>query len=343
VGSDEEHELLKFVRPICESVKGVRRIPDFRPHWFSLKPFLVREFSTAMMHQAVDEIVRSRRIDVIQCEYLQMAQFRRSCCRSVLTAHEALSKNAYEDFERASGAGKLKLFYRWMQMLTYETSQARRFDRVITMTGEDAAYLKAYLPNANITAIPIGVDAREFTPHVPNPRGPVEVMFVGNFNHSPNVEAAGFLAHHVAPRCPGISFSIYGSPRPPGLSATGNVSFPGYVPDTRVLYRRPNTIVAAPLFSGTGQRVKLLEAFAMACPVVTTTVGGMGFPLRNGVQAIIADTVGGFVEGIEQLAASEEYRMQLGNNARQMILEGFTWESLSEALLNAVEDTSVSH
>jgi glycosyltransferase involved in cell wall biosynthesis len=343
VGSPEEESLLEALKPTCESVRAVRRIPDFRPHWLSLKPFLVREFSTPAMHSAVDETIRLRKIDVVQCEYLQMAQFRRRRCGSVLTAHEALSKNAYEDFSRASGPGKLKLFYRWMQMLTYETSQVRKFDRVITMTKEDAAFLKSYAPNANIAPVAIGIDTEEFTPHTPDPARPVEVLFVGNFLHTPNIEAAQFLTHEIAPRFPEISFAIHGTPLPQSMLPGANVSFPGYVPDTRLLYRRPNTIVAAPLFSGTGQRVKLLEAFAMACPVITTTVGAMGFPVKDGVDAIIADTSGAFAEGLARLAASAEYRAQLGNNGRRMILEGFTWDSLSGALLDAVEEAAVSH
>jgi glycosyltransferase involved in cell wall biosynthesis len=221
--------------------------------------------------------------------------------------------------------------------------QVKAFDRVVTMTAEDAAYLKSYAPDANVRAVPIGIDADAFAPQVAEPGRPVEVIFVGNFNHSPNVEAARFLAQKLAPRFPDISFRIHGAPVPEGVFSAPNVTFPGYVPDTRALYRRPNTIVAAPLFSGTGQRVKLLEAFAMGCPVVTTSVGAMGFPVRDGVNAIVANTESAFVGAIEQLAGSLEYRTRLGNSARQMIVAGFTWEGLSEALLHVVEEASLSH
>ena len=86
VGSDEEEDLLGSVKSICESVRAIRRIPDFRPHWLSVTPFMVREFSTPEMHRAVDDMLQARRIDILQCEYLQMAQFRRKrvfCFRAV--------------------------------------------------------------------------------------------------------------------------------------------------------------------------------------------------------------------------------------------------------------------
>ena len=343
VDSDEERELLKPVRSICDSVTAVRRVPDFRPHWLSLLPFMVREFSTPEMHRAVDEAIRSAKIDVLHCEYLQMAQFRRRRVFTVLTAHEALSKNAADAFARElDPTEKLRLFYRWMQMLRYEVTETRRFDRVVTMTKDDARYLRTYSPGANIRAIPIGVDTEEFQPLPEVHDQPLTVLFVGNFRHSPNIEAAQFLVNVIAPRFPEVRFVLPGSHVPPGL-AGANVIFPGYIADTRELYLRPNTIVAAPLFSGTGQRVKLLEAFSMACPVITTTVGAMGFPIENGIHAVIANNAEEFGKALRAMIASVEYRKRLGMQARQMMLDQFSWDRLAEDFLCVVEEAAVPH
>jgi glycosyltransferase involved in cell wall biosynthesis len=336
VENDNEVEILRSVAAICDSVQAIRRIPDFRPHWLSLKPFLVREFSTPEMHQVVDETLRERKIDVLQCEYLQMAQFRRRGVFNVLTAHEVLSANAHEAFVKEGDPGaKLKLFYRWMQMLVYEVAQIRKFDRVVTMTKEDAEYLTSYAPSADIRPIPIGVNPEEFSP-VSAPDQPVTALFVGNFRHSPNLEALEFIVRHIAPRFPEVRFLIPGSHVPDDVRAGQNVTFPGYCADTRQLYRFPNTIVLAPLFSGTGQRVKLLEAFSMACPVITSTVGALGYPVRDGEQAMIADTVEGFVAALQRLAQSRELRERMGKNGRKMIVERFAWEQIGGELFAAV-------
>jgi glycosyltransferase involved in cell wall biosynthesis len=282
--NDEERERLRTVNSIAKSVTAVQRIPDFRPHWLSLKPFLVREFSTPEMRLAMEKIMRAERIDLVQCEYLQMAQFRVPHMPAVLTAHEALSQNAHGEWQRETvPAMKFQLFYRWMQMLRYETLEVARFNRVVTMTEQDARYLRSYVPKAHIQPIPIGVDTAEFSPAAEDCAQPLSVLFVGNFLHSPNVEAARFLVDEMAPRFPQIQFRIPGDNVPENLRAKDNVEFPGYIADTRTLYKRPNTIVVAPLFSGTGQRVKMLEAFAMGCPVVTTSLGAAGYPARGGV------------------------------------------------------------
>lgn len=344
VGSEEEADSLDSIKSICESVRGIRRIPDFRPHWLSVKPFLVREFSTPEMHKAVDSLLSTKKIDVLQCEYLQMAQFRRRHVFSLLTAHEAQSKNAREAFESESDSlEKLRLFYRWMQILRYEVIQVRRFDRVVTMTREDATYLKSYAPEVNIRAIPIGVDVNEFSPRNGEPNRKVSVLFVGNFFHAPNMEAAAFLATKIAPRFPDVKFLIAGSPIPEGIQTNGNVELTGYVPDTRALYHAQDTIVVTPLFSGTGQRVKLLEAFAMACPVVTTTIGAMGFPVQSGEQAFIANTEDEFVTALRRLIAEPALRRRTGEKARAMILDRFTWSRIGKEFLDVVAEAAVSH
>jgi glycosyltransferase involved in cell wall biosynthesis len=344
VESDADRERLKAVGEICESVTAIRRVPDFRPHWISLQPFMVYAFNTPEMHRAIDDAFRSERVDVLQCEYLQMAQFRRRGTFSILTAHEAISKNFRGEISsEPQPLRKVRLFYHWMQMLRYEVKETRNFDRVVTMTTEDAAYLRSYSRNADIRTIPIGVDLERFSPHADNGNGPVEVLFVGNFRHSPNVEAVDFLVRHIAPLFPEIRFVFPGADAPQEWNAGPNVSFVGFVPDIRELYRRPNTIVMAPLFSGTGQRVKLLEAFAMGCPVVTTTIGAAGFPIQHGREALLANSVGEFSQALGTLASSVDCRRRLGDAGRRMIVDNFGWDRLAGGLLGVVEEAGISN
>src|SRR6266571_3122252 len=232
VEDDKDRERLKTVEAICESVTAIQRIPDFRPHWLSLKPFLVREFSTPAMYAAVDYACRNKKVDVIQCEYLQMAQYRRRETFSILTIHEVLSSNAYQAFQKAGEPiERFRLFYRWMSMLNYEISLCNRFDRVVTMTKEDADYLRSYAHRADVRHIPIGIDPAYFRPSLEEIERPVEVLFVGNFRHSPNVEAADFLLSEIAPHFPDVQFVIAGSHVPDTLPSAANALSPEYIAD----------------------------------------------------------------------------------------------------------------
>jgi glycosyltransferase involved in cell wall biosynthesis len=338
VESDEERAMLDSLSGICESVAAVRRVPDFRPHWFSLLPFLVREFSTSEMYQAVEKEFQRKRVDVIFCAYLQMAQFYRRGVLNIVSLPETLSANAYDDFLRAvDPIEKLRAYYRWMGVLRYEVLMSRKFDRVVTMTERDAEYLRSYSANANITAIPIGIDPHEFNPWPEDFTLPIQVLFLGNFRHTPNVEAGEFLVRTIAPLFPDVTFVISGGNVPDSIRTGSNVQFPGYARDVRQLYRRPNTIVAAPLFSGTGQRVKLLEAFAMGCPVITTSRGASGFPITRGVEAMIADNATDFALRLKELLTSESLRSLMGAKARHMIEQHFSWDSLAPRLFGLVE------
>jgi glycosyltransferase involved in cell wall biosynthesis len=212
----------------------------------------------------------------------------------------------------------------------------RRFDRIVTMTGEDAAYLRSYSPNLDIRAIPIGIDPEEFHPQASKPEGPIKVLFVGNFRHTPNVEAARFLVAEIAPFFPQIEFVLSGANMPEDLKAPPNVVFPGYVPDLRSLYQTPNTIFMAPLFSGTGQRVKLLEAFSMACPVIATSIAAFGYPVAPGCEVLIANSPDEFRGALAQLISSEELRTKLGGAGREMILKHLDWSQIGPRLLEVV-------
>jgi len=344
IESEEDRERLLSVREICESVTAIRRRPDFQPHWLSLLPFLVRAFCTPEMHRAVDDAFNRECVDVLQCEYLQMAQYRRPGTFSILTAHEAISRNLKETISaEPAPALKVRAFYHWMQMLRYEAMEVRKFDRVVTMTDEDAYYLRSYARTANIRSIPIGVDLDRFQPLDENTNRPLEVLFVGNFRHAPNVEAVSFLVEHIAPLFPQIRFIFPGFYAPPELRAESNVVFPGYVSNIRDVYCRPNTIVMAPLFSGTGQRVKLLEAFAMGCPVITTKAGAAGFPIRHGEDVILANSPVEFSDALRTLSSSLDYRRRLGESGRRMAVKHFGWDSLAVRFCGVVEEAVVSN
>ena len=165
----------------------------------------------------------------------------------------------------------------------------------------------------------------------------VDVIFIGNFRHAPNVEAAEFILTELAPHFPEVRFVIAGSFVPDHLKPTSNVGFPGYIADTRTIFHSANTIFAAPLFSGTGQRVKLLEAFAMGCPVITTSVGGLGFPLRDGEQALIANAAAEFRAALSRLLSSPEVRTQVGALGRKMVVERFDWARIGSLFTQLVE------
>jgi len=338
VENEEERERVSQIAGICSSVQAIQRVPNFSPNPLSLIPAEVRFFDTPAMHRAVNEACQRLDIDVLQCEYVEMVQFYRPGFFTVWSVIETLSPNAREQIGSERGPlEKIRACYRWMSLLNYETSAARRFDRVVTMTPGDATYLRSYVPQADIRTIPIGVDTQHYSPSEAEPEEPLRVLFLGNFRHTPNVEAVRFLKEHLMPAFPNLRFQIAGDSLPAGVLNGTNAEVLGYQSDTRSLYKRPNTVVVAPLFSGTGQRVKLLEAFAMGVPVVTTSRGASGLAVRDGAEAFIAESPEQFRTALAKLRDSCELRENVGENARRMVTQRFDWDTLASQFFDVVE------
>ncbi len=160
------------------------------------------------------------------------------------------------------------------------------------------------------------------TVHPPCPRGPrfderEHLLFVGNFLHKPNADAVRFYAREVLPRVreslPHVELLLIGENAPAEFNADEGVRALGYVPDIEPLLARARVSVA-PLRFGAGINGKIGEAMAHGLPVVTTTIGAAGLALRDGVEALIADSP-------EELAAATV----------RLYTDASLWNRLSEA------------
>jgi glycosyltransferase involved in cell wall biosynthesis len=111
-----------------------------------------------------------------------------------------------------------------------------------------------------------------------------DLLFLGNFNYAPNVEAAQWLCREILPRLPGATLALVGhspSAALQDLAQQGRVLVSGTVSDVGPFYRGARLVVV-PLHAGGGTSIKVLEALARRRPVVSTTVGVRGIPVTNG-------------------------------------------------------------
>jgi glycosyltransferase involved in cell wall biosynthesis len=155
------------------------------------------------------------------------------------------------------------------------------------------------------------------------------LLFVGNFRHRPNEDGVRFFIREVLPRVrqelPGVELLVVGDAAPrefAQLSAEG-VRLLGYVPDVDPLFARARVFVA-PIRFGAGIKGKIGEALAYAIPLVTTAVGAEGMSLRDGEEALIADTAEGFADAVVRLYRDEELWRRLASNAHAHVGRHFS-------------------
>jgi glycosyltransferase involved in cell wall biosynthesis len=93
----------------------------------------------------------------------------------------------------------------------------------------------------------------------------------------------------------------------------------------------------APIFSGGGTRLKILEAFGLRTPVVATTKGAEGLEVRHEEHLLIADTAESFADEILRLFEDAELRQKLVDNAYELVREKYDWEVIVPKFQSLIE------
>lgn len=327
------------LQEFCTKVIAVRRRPSLRaPSWFHIKPKdLLREFATPEMKAALRKEMRSNDFDIAQFEYLQTAQLVDIAVRfnvaTAVTEHEVPARKLWRDLRHAGAPEKLDLFYQWMVMLRYQDSIYARFDSLAALTPEDSKYIARFNPRLRVYTLPMGVDLSYFRPDS-SPPDRHTLLFTGYFRHTPNVDAMQYFVRDVLPgvrtRFPDVRTYIVGGEVPRELrelESHAGVTVTGWVDDIRPYYRRA-TVFVAPLRLGTGMRGKVLEAWAMKCPVVTTPVGAEGYDCRSGHELLIADDAGGFAEAVIRLLEDPALRSQMADRGYAKAHADYSWSAI---------------
>ena len=188
--------------------------------------------------------------------------------------------------------------------------------------------------------MPNGVDVGAFAPSG-NQRQPATLLFFGTLNYNPNLDGLLWFCREVLPlvrnAVPDVRLEIVGKNPPPAvaaLQAIPGVELFGFVPDIRTkLWSSALSIV--PLHVGGGTRLKILEALAAECPVVSTTVGVEGLDLVPSRDLLVADTAADFAARVIQLLEDPSLRLQLAANGRIAIVDRYDWEALARLMESA--------
>jgi polysaccharide biosynthesis protein PslH len=210
----------------------------------------------------------------------------------------------------------------WHWWPRYQRGVWRAFDRIELFTARDADTVARLAPEVSprLHVNPFGIEL----PAASDPSLEEEgtIAFVGTYLHAPNVDAARWLALEVMPRlrdrASGVRLHLYGVD-PRGAIADlvrDDVRLHGWLPAIEPAIARA-AVIAAPVRVGGGQRMKVLQAMAMAKAIVTTPRGAEGFVVDDGAPPMaIADSAEGVAERIAELLADPARRRALGARAR---------------------------
>jgi len=254
------------------------------------------------------ELLKNNRFDIVQLEGLYLAPYlnvirENSKAKVVLRAHNI----EYEILERYAEWEKSLLKKLWLKIQArrlkkYELGVLNSFDGIVAITDRDAKIFKESGCRIPIHVAPAGIEIENYNPS--EGKESDSLFFIGALDWFPNQQGIEWFLKNVWPRVyekfPNLKFYIAG--RNPHLwkfskkiSKFPNVELIGEVEDARE-FMGSKGVMIVPVFSGSGIRVKIIEAMAMGKIVVTTSVGieGIDYGCVNSV--LIADTVDEFIE-----------------------------------------------
>ncbi len=220
-----------------------------------------------------------------------------------------------------------------------ERESADRHQHHLLCSRDDADTLCGRYPTLECSVLPSGYDPDYFRVPVEPPRRSENALcFIGSMDYLPNVAAMTHFVTHVLPRIraqrPEVRLTIVGrnpSEHVRGLAADEAVEVTGGVPDVRPWLSRSAAMVV-PLTIGGGTRLKIVEAMAMECPVISTTIGAEGLGMQDGRELLLADGDQAFAEATLKTLAERQATQARAQVAADYVRANLTWSRLAERL-----------
>jgi GT2 family glycosyltransferase/glycosyltransferase involved in cell wall biosynthesis len=334
------------LRTFCASAEWIVR-PNGHPKGSgSLLPFAVREFANEDFEWLIHRQLLLKRIDVLQLEYTPLAQYR-GAFRRIATAlfeHDVYFQSIGRGLGHMIGlAGEAKARIEYLRALRYELRALPYFDQVQVCTPQNRRYLLSFLPGLAPKlrdGLRAGIDARNYQ-FRPSGREPATMLFLGSFRHDPNRVAVDWFVREVMPlilaRVPEARLVIAGSDPPPAhtyADTEGHLEMLGFVDDVREPLAR-YAVFVCPILSGSGVRVKLLEAFAAGIPVVSTVVGAEGLADKDGEFCALSDSPEGFADRVVKLLSDPDTAAAMAVRARAEVEARWDMGAITRKLVEA--------
>jgi len=198
-----------------------------------------------------------------------------------------------------TGSGSLE----WRDLERAEIGCARDADTTVVVSDYERELLEREYGLTNVAVVPTIHEIEEAPAEHEETAG---LLFIGGYQHPPNVDAAVWFCTEVLPliarEIPDVTITLLGAGPPDAVLAleSDRVRVPGYVRDVGPYFRRARVFVA-PIRFGAGLKGKIGQSMGYGLPVVTTSVGAEGFGLTNGFDSLIADSAERFADAVVRL------------------------------------------
>lgn len=325
---EDQLDAIEPVKAFCKAVYPVFCKRPKRQDIFAVPKVVLSYYRLCRMANA---IAKKESFDVIHVEWTEAGLFLRKRGRMLINAHDVITKPMERRYRNSKGIRRLVnlILYQFTKRL--ECYIYRRFDVTLVRTEFDKNYLLSIDPYLDVSILthPAGLDIsdRRFE------REEKSILFLGAMDRGPNIEAVLYFWKEILPlireKVPDVKFYVVGS-RPVHevmelASKDRNTIVTGFVEDLEPYYKRAAVFVA-PLLTGGGIIVKILDALAAGTPVVTTSIGNEGIGAAPGKHLLVGDTAEEIARNVIRLIEDERLRADLGQAGQDFIRKNYGYE-----------------
>ncbi|WP_109807225.1 TIGR03087 family PEP-CTERM/XrtA system glycosyltransferase [Sphingosinithalassobacter portus] len=303
---------------------------------FTHRPLSITAFQNETLQQSVDNILARHAIDTIFVFSSQMAQYLPSRPRQrVVMDFVDMDSAKFAAYAEGSKGLKGWMFGRESRLLLqHERQVAARADASLFVSEAEAALFRERTGADRVHVVENGIDTQFYDPAAQFKRidtmGPL-IVFTGQMDYRPNIEGVTWFVETVWPHIrvahPDVRFAIVGRNPSDAVKALGKepgVVVTGEVADVRG-WLAAASVAVAPLKIARGVQNKVLEAMAMARPVVATGDAAQG--IDHGGTIRVGTSVGEMAEAINELLADPRSAAALGASARERVQQRYSWDA----------------
>ena len=237
---------------------------------------------------------------------------------------------------------KIRYTFTWMKYQHYNKKMLPYFNHCTVVSEQEKQILEQVAPKfKKIEIVPNSINLNNYHNKHLTPK-PNTLIFAGSFTYNVNYEGMLWFLEQVFPliltQNPNVHLTITGDHANLPLPSVANVHRSGFV-DNIQAYIAESWASIVPIWSGSGTRLKILEAMALQTPVISTMKGAEGLNAIHNTHLLIADTPEQFAHCTLKLLSDSILRKELASNAYKLVQQQYNWATVSTQFLNIVAST----
>lgn len=310
--------------------------------FFSKKPYIAKRFEDDGAEKKLIQILKSEKFDIIHLEGSFLGNYipiirKYSDAKISLRAHNIEFKIWKRLAEQKTG---LKKWYLKLIMIPrfekFEIKIAKSVDCIIPISKVDELYFKEQAKNTPTLTIPVSYKIKPFNGNLPNQ---LNVGFIGGLDWLPNQEGVRWFLKNIwkkfVPKKPKAIFNLAGRnfPRKYYDLKDTNLYIYGEI-ESAEEFTTENSVMIAPILSGSGMRVKIIEAMALGRTVISTSIGAEGINYENNKNIFIADTPEEWINILHKLSEDKQLLLDIGKAGQDLVKRDHNINKLGTELVH---------